>query len=118
MKMANKTKRKYKNVKVVVDGVKFDSIAESKRYPELKLLLRAGRISNLELQKPFVIIPKQEGERATKYIADFAYIENGLPVVEDVKSEATQKLPDYVMKRKLMLLVHGIRVREIGLKGQ
>ena len=54
-----KTNNKYHNEKVVVDGIRFDSIKEAKRYRELNLLVRAGEISDLELQKEFVLIPNQ-----------------------------------------------------------
>ena len=49
-------------------------------------------------------------ERATYYVADFVYEENGKKVVEDTKGVKTK---DYILKRKLMLWVHGIRVREV-----
>jgi hypothetical protein len=87
----------------------YASAAEANRALELHLLQRAGKISGLEEQVPFEIIPKQLGETAVKYIADFTYWEKGLFVVEDVKGVKTDV---YRIKRKLMLLVHGIRIRE------
>ena len=106
---------KYRNKKVICDGIKFDSKKEAARYKELKLLERAGLIHNLELQKEFELIPSQRIngkciERACKYKADFCYIENGKTVVEDTKG---MKTPDYIIKRKLMLFIHGIQVKEI-----
>lgn len=106
---------KYKSRKTVVDGIEFDSKKEAKRYSELKLLERAGQIQELELQKPFVLIPAQKVngrvvERACKYIADFVYKENGKTVVEDTKGVRTK---DYIIKRKLMLLVYNIQIREV-----
>lgn len=92
---------KYRNKKVQVDMYEFDSIKESKRYKELKLLERAGKINNLELQKKYLLIPKQKDERAVSYIADFYYIENNREIVEDVKSKITSKKTDYIIKRKL-----------------
>lgn len=84
---------KYRNKKVIVDDYIFDSIQESKRYKELKLLLRAGEISNLELQPHFLLQEafKKNGRafRKIEYIADFKYIENGKTVVEDVKGIQT-----------------------------
>jgi len=84
---------KYKNKKVVVDGEEFDSIRESQRYKELKLLLRAGEISNLELQPRFLLQDsfKKNGRvfRKIEYVADFQYIENGKTIVEDVKGIQT-----------------------------
>ena len=104
---------KYKNVKTTLDGITFDSKKESARYAELKLLARSGLIQNLRLQVPFALIPKQQGERAVKYIADFVYTENGETVVEDTKSEITRANPTYILKRKLLLWVHGLRIKEV-----
>lgn len=84
---------KYKNKKVQVDMYVFDSIAESKRYKELKLLEQAGEIQNLELQPHFLLQDsfKKNGKtyREIKYIADFKYIKNGKTIVEDVKGIQT-----------------------------
>lgn len=84
---------KYKNKKVIVDDYIFDSIQESKRYKELKLLLKTGEISNLELQPHFLLQEsfKKNGKtyRKIEYIADFKYIENGKIIVEDVKGVQT-----------------------------
>ena len=116
---------KYGNRKVVADGIKFDSKKEYRRYCELKLLERAGVISDLELQKPFMLIPAQyEGkadkpgkasktllERAVTYKADFVYTQDGKTVVEDVKGGVRTK--EYILKRKLMLYLHGIRIKEV-----
>jgi len=101
---------KYGARKTVVDGITFDSQREANRYAELKLLERAGEISDLKLQVPFELIPKQPGERAVKYTADFTYTEDGETVVEDVKGVKTR---DYVLRRKLLLWRHGIRIREV-----
>lgn len=84
---------KYKNTKIVVDNIKFDSNLEATRYKELKLLLRAGEISNLELQPRFLLQDsfKKNGRtfRKIEYVADFKYIENGKTIVEDVKGMQT-----------------------------
>ena len=106
---------KYYAKKTWCYGVLFDSKKEAARYQELYLAARAKRITNLELQKEYVLIPAQyvDGkcvERAVKYKADFVYQENGQTVVEDTKGVKTK---DYIIKRKLMLLVHGIRIREV-----
>ena len=102
---------KYNNTKIRVDGRLFDSKAEAARWQELQLLERAGEIKELERQVEYELIPKQKGERAVKYIADFRYIDQeGKTVVEDTKGVRT---PVYILKRKLMLRVHGIRVREV-----
>lgn len=95
---------KYHNKKTVVNGITFDSDAESRRYLELKELSDKGVITGLELQKRFCIIPKVGKEREAVYIADFYYIdENGMTIVEDVKSPATAKDKVFILKRKLML---------------
>ena len=101
---------KYKNVKTTLDGITFDSKKESARYAELRLLARSGLIQNLRLQVPYELIPKQQGERAVKYIADFVYTEGDETVVEDVKGIKTDV---YRLKKKLMLKVHGLRIREV-----
>ena len=102
---------KYNNTKIRVDGRLFDSKAEAARWQELSLLERAGEITELERQVEYELIPKQKGERAAKYIADFRYVDHeGNTVVEDTKGVKT---PVWIIKRKLMLRVHGIRVREV-----
>ena len=91
------------------DGQVFDSVKEYHRWGCLKLLERAGKIKDLKRQVKFELIPKQEGERACYYIADFTYMENGELVVEDCKGFKTDV---YKIKKKLMLMEHGIRIRE------
>lgn len=95
----------------------YDSKKEYYRAQQLKLLLKAGLISNLREQVVFLLIPSQtngEGieERPVKYKADFVYIDNatGQTVVEDTKGFRT---PEYIIKRKLMLQVHGITIKEV-----
>ena len=108
-------KSKYGAVRVrTVDGIEHDSKKEAARWQELNLMLRARLIEDLQRQVRFELIPKQEGERPCTYIADFVYIDRktGQKVVEDVKSPAT-RTEAYRIKRKLMLYVHGIRIREI-----
>ena len=123
---------KYKAKKTQYNGILFDSKKEAKRYRELLLLERAGKISALELQKVYELIPAQYAtsdevytkgknkgqpkrgallERAVVYKADFKYVdEDGYTVVEDTKGVKTK---DYIIKRKLMLLNYGIRIREV-----
>lgn len=108
---------KYKNKKVSVDGKVFDSIKEYQRYCELRLLERAGRIKDLQMQVKFELIPPQKMngktvERACSYVADFVYLQDGVKVVEDTKSEAT-RTKDYIIKRKLMMFIHGISIKEV-----
>lgn len=84
---------KYRNKKTIVDDYIFDSIQESKRYKELKLLLRAGEISNLQLQPRFLLQEafKKNGKtyRKIEYVADFMYLQDGKNIVEDVKGIQT-----------------------------
>lgn len=111
---------KYGNRKTTVDGFGFDSAKEARRYTELALLQRAGEISDLRRQIRYQLIPPQyidgkQVERPVDYVADFVYVDNrtGRTVIEDVKSKATKKLPAYIIKRKLVLLKYGIRIREV-----
>ena len=122
--------RKYGNKKITVDGVTFDSKKEYARFWDLSMLQRAGEISNLRRQVAFELIPAQyeeyerfsqktgkrlkDGrrmlERECTYIADFVYMQNGAQVVEDTKGMRTK---DYIIKRKLMLYLLGIKIHEI-----
>ena len=105
---------KYGNIKTSTsDGIVHDSMKEANRWCELKMLEKAGLIQDLQRQVKFELIPKQEGERAVHYVADFVYVEDGKKIVEDVKSAATKKNKEYVIKRKLLLWRHGIRIKEI-----
>ena len=106
---------KYGSRKTTVDGVTFDSKKEAKRYQELRILEKAGEISDLRRQVKFELIPSQRidgkvAERAVEYRADFVYTQDGKQVVEDTKGLRTK---DYIIKRKLMLYRYGIRIREI-----
>lgn len=115
------SRSKYHSKKIVRDGITFDSMKEYRRYVELSLLERAGAIQELKRQVKFELLPAQyeEGngkkrgkclERAVHYVADFVYMENGAKVVEDTKGFKTK---DYILKRKMMLYFHGIRIKEI-----
>ena len=116
---------KYKAEKLTYEGMTFDSKKEARRYAQLRLLERAGIISNIRRQVEFVLIPAQYDivlangkhkrkciERACKYIADFVYRDNekGAVVVEDTKGIRTK---DYIIKRKLMLYFYKIRIQEV-----
>lgn len=107
---------KYHARRVKRDGMTFDSAAEYDRWRELLLMQRAGAITGLVRQVRFELIPSQrvDGklvERGVSYIADFAYHRDGELVVEDVKGVRT---PEYIIKRKLMLARHGIKIREVS----
>ena len=94
---------KYLNKKTEVDGIIFDSKREAARWLELKMLERAGKITDLERQVRFEVCPKKyANKRARYYIADFVYKEDGKPVIEDVKSYMTRKLAVYSLKKALV----------------
>lgn len=112
---------KYHNRKIETpDGV-FDSKKELRRWEELKLLQRAGKISELKRQVPYILIPAQRDpytkrviEREVKYVADFVYFERGQYVVEDVKGyKGGGGYAVFTIKRKLMLREFGIRIKEV-----
>ena len=130
--------KKYRNKKVTIDGIVFDSTREARRYQELKLLQKAGKIESLELQKVFELIPSQwetidtgecykrgpkKGqpkikekciERAVTYKADFAYIKGGRLIVEDAKGyKGGGAYTVFKIKRKLLLWRYGIKIREV-----
>lgn len=111
-----KRTQKYGNTKVEDAGRTFDSKAEHKRWQYLAMLEKAGEIRDLRLQVPFELIPAQvtpsgKKERPTVYLADFVYLDrDNKTVVEDVKGAVT---PEFRLKRKLMLHVHGIEVKEV-----
>lgn len=108
---------KYGNKKTKVGDLTFDSLREAKRWSQLCMLERTGRIAELRRQVTYVLAPsvKFAGARAAKpairFIADFEYIEDGARVVEDVKSPVTAKLAAFQLKRHLMKHMHGIDVR-------
>lgn len=125
--MIHASRPKYKNKKIEINGIVYDSRKEAKRHAELLLLERAGEIHDLQRQVRFVLIPKQYSEteftKAGKprvaesecsYIADYVYITaDGEKVVEDVKNPYLRKEPRYRIKRKLMRWVHGIEIKEV-----
>lgn len=106
----------------------FDSKKEARRFMELRYLEQCGKIRDLQRQKKYILIPAQREpdtigkrggiikgrliERECAYIADFVYYdtEQEQTIVEDTKGIKT---PEYIIKRKLMLYVHGIRIQEV-----
>lgn len=103
---------KYHNKRIETEYGWFDSLKEYRRWQVLLLAEKAGVIKDLKRQVCYELIPKQIGERAVTYTADFVYtdVPTGTVVVEDVKGAKTDT---YIIKRKLMLWVHGIKIREI-----
>lgn len=105
---------KFSAIKTVVDGIKFDSKAEARRYGELVILERAGKICDLRRQVAFALVPgvkfagASRARPAIRYIADFVYVEPAGQVIEDVKGVET---PEFKLKRHLLLALHGLEVR-------
>lgn len=124
---------KFNAKKIEYNGIKFDSKKECERYKQLKILEDKGEIKDLELQKKFVLIPKQTIEyeetlksgkvktkkmtieRELSYVADFYYKDkDNKEVIEDVKGcKFGAAYNVFVIKRKLMLYVHNIKIIEI-----
>lgn len=96
-------KSKYHATKVYMDGIRFDSKAEAKRYVQLRDLQEQGVISNLELQPEYEILPahRKNGHavRRMTYRADFRYQTDGITIVEDVKGMETEA---FKIKKKLV----------------
>jgi hypothetical protein len=128
-------RNKHGNIAVKVQGRVFASRLEARRANELEILQKAGKIRDLKYQVPFELIPAQYEEyetgelfkkgplkgqpkvkrrcieRSCVYVADFTYITaDGHYVVEDTKGDKTEK---YIIKRKLMLYLHKIKIREV-----
>lgn len=111
---------KYGAIKTEIDGITFASRAEARRYMDLKLLERAGKISNLQTQPKFPLIIT--GTKIGTYIADFSYIDltqkgpqgqSGCTITEDVKSKPT-RTPVYRLKMKLMAVLYpGVKITEV-----
>lgn len=102
---------KYRNKKIVIDGMTFDSTKEGRVYGELKLLKASGEIADFRRQVTFMI--EHNGVLICKYIADFVvYFYNDTREVWDVKSDYTRKLAVYRLKRKLMKIINGIEIVE------
>lgn len=100
---------KFNNRRIKTEDGWFDSQAELRRWNELKLLERAGEITDLQRQVDFPLIPAGAGLRAIVYRADFVYIERGERVVEDKKGYRDRV---YKLKRRLMLWLHKVTIRE------
>lgn len=120
-------RNKYHAKKVTILGITFDSKKEGMRWLLLKDMESRGEISNLQRQVPFELLPaiyedvtvhlktkdkieRRLKQRSVNYIADFTYIKDGKQVVEDTKG---LRLPDYILKKKMMLALLNIEVIEI-----
>ena len=119
--------RKYRNKKIEFDGILFDSKKEGLYYLKLKDMQRNGEITNLRLQVPYELLPaiykdeivhlktkdktiKKLVQRPVTYVADFVYTKDGQEYVIDVKG---MRLPDYILKKKMMLALNGINIIEV-----
>ncbi len=122
--MGFKRKSKYGATKCKsTDGIMFDSKKERDRWEELRIMQKRGKITDLQRQVTYELIPNQRGvdgkiiERAIRYIADFTYTnEDGQQIVEDVKGYRDPQSAGYakfVIKRKMMLYFHHIRITEV-----
>jgi hypothetical protein len=99
---------KFSNVPTTVDGIRFDSRKEARRFAELKLLERAGEIRDLEVHPRYPLTVNEQ--EVCVYEADFFYREkDGRVVIEDVKGVKT---PVYRLKKKLMRALLGVEIRE------
>ena len=118
------TKRKYRNTPVTVDGIKFASKHEAKRWSQLKLLEQAGQITGLERQVKFELRADSGPDEALNastgpligcYVADFTYIENGKLVVEDAKGgkRGGTRTALYNWKKKHFEAQYGLKIREV-----
>lgn len=123
-------RRKYGNTKTMFNGTEYDSKRERDRHIFLLDAERRGVISDLKRQVTFHLLPAQYEtvekqlktktkevsvcvERAVDYKADFTYIKDGQLVVEDCKISKTLMPKEYVLKRKMMLYFHGIKIKEV-----
>jgi len=124
--LRQKKPRKFHNQPVIVDGIRFDSKKEARRYQELLTKEKAGLISNLKVKPKFKIMVIDQF--LCNYIADFSYMDcgglklnseqTGVLVVEDTKGKDSKtgwdtRTPVYNLKKRLMRICFGIEVREI-----
>lgn len=109
-----RSKHKYRNNPIIIDGIRFDSTKEGHRWCELQTLQKAGVISELQRQVPYELQPSfyHNGKkiRPIQYVADFVYNEGNERIVEDVKGVKTQ---EYKLKKKMMLYIYGIEIHEV-----
>ena len=111
--MVEEKRSKYSNKKCEVDGIKFDSRAEARRWSQLLFMQEQGEICALERQVVYVLAPGVviNGRKAPplRYVADFVYERGDETVIEDVKGVITA---EYRIKRHLMAL-KGLSIVEI-----
>lgn len=112
LRAAQKPSSKYHNVRTEVDGVRFDSRKEARRFVALCVAEQEGAIADLRRQVRYDL-HAIGGLKVATYVADHVYIEDCRTVVEDVKSSATRKLPMYRLKKRWMFAEYGIEIREV-----
>lgn len=123
-------RNKYNASVIEWEGQVFDSRKEMRRYKALRQAEKAGAISDLQRQVRYCLIPAQREpdaigprggvkkgkviEKECAYVADFVYLQNGETIVEDVKGYRDGgAYRVFTIKRKLMLWIHGIRIKEV-----
>lgn len=129
-KLFNNKGNKYGNKKVEYDGLKFDSKKEKDRYIFLKAQEKLGNIQDLQLQVKYELIPAIKEEYvehlktkdrvktrtvqlAITYTCDFQYYKNGELVIEDVKSSPKMLAKEYVLKKKILFALKGLKITEV-----
>ncbi len=109
-----RSKNKYRNNPIIIDGIRFDSTKEGHRWCELQTLQKAGVISDLQRQVKYELQPafyfQGRKIRPIQYIADFVYWEGDNEIVEDVKGVKTQ---EYKLKKKMMQYIYDIDIKEV-----
>ena len=111
---------KYHAQTCTVDGIRFDSRKEARRYEHLRMIAAAGEISALEIQPEFLITVRElwrdDGALVVcgRYRADFRYVEtrSGEVVIEDTKSGPT-KTTAYRLRKRLVEAIYGVTIREV-----
>ena len=111
MKTKDPRRSKYNARKTTVDGIIFDSKKEAEYYRYLCQQMKDGKIDAFERQVRFDLIPSQPGERPVFYKADFVTYKGDCRL--DVIDCKGMRLAEYVIKRKLLLWVHGIKIKEV-----
>lgn len=111
-------KNKYNAIRTRIGDEVFDSRKEAKTFQDFTYAKQAKdpseRVVSLERSRKYLLVAPQDRERAVRYIADFVveYADGRIEVI-DTKSDITRKNPLYVVKRKLMLERHNIRIKEM-----
>ena len=111
---------KYHAVAVIVDGYRFASKREARRWQDLKLLVAAGAINGLRRQVSYVLHacdPRGHPVIVGRYIVDFDYwtvkrvaADADAHVLEDAKGVRTAL---YRWKAKHLTIEYGLTVREV-----